>query len=199
MENISLEKEGYKLYAMDNGYIMPFSMRQGKSVEEVIAGMGSRSYDFWLIEKDGVIDFYTTKFDFFAPGLEIEITKVKTIKGKIVKGDVVDFKYNEELPFGGLNCILGNGNVFSFDNYRIVREKETEKVKKVEVPKSRLVEYGCSNREFKSTEDVRNFVLDNRDEYDGYIARSYNGWDSDTIYRWQELANGKIIWRKEKA
>ena len=52
---------------------------------------------------------------------------------------------------------------------------------------------------FRLTEDVRNFVIDNRDEYDGYIVRSYNGWDSDTIYRWQELANGKIIWRKEKA
>lgn len=35
--------------------------------------------------------------------------------------------------------------------------------------------------------------------WDGYIVRSYNGWDSDTIYRWQKLANGKIIWRKEKA
>lgn len=63
--------------------------------------------------------------------------------------------------------------------------------------KARLVEYGCSG--FKSTKDVRNFVLDNRDEWDGYIVRSNNCWDSDTIYRWQELANGKIIWRKEKA
>ena len=65
------------------------------------------------------------------------------------------------------------------------------------VAKPRLVEYGCSG--FKSTKDVRNFVLDNRDEWDGYIVRSNNCWDSDTIYRWQELANGKIIWRKEKA
>lgn len=65
------------------------------------------------------------------------------------------------------------------------------------VAESSLVEYGCSG--FESTKDVRNFVLDNRDEWDGYIVRSNNCWDSDTIYRWQELANGKIIWRKEKA
>lgn len=92
---------------------------------------------------------------------------------------------------------------FYFDFTQKIENKLTrtiyESFDSCSVEKSRLVEYGCSNREFESTEDVRNFVLDNRDEYDGYIVRSYNGWDSDTIYRWQELANGKIIWRKEKA
>lgn len=197
MENINWEKEGYKLYAMNDGYIMSFTMGSTESIEKEIMHKGTRDYDFWLVEKDGVIDFYTTKFDILAPGCEIEVTKVKTVKGKIVENGVVSFEGNEVNPFGA----FGGGVLISFKNYRIVREKEP-KVKMVEeetMPKSRLVEYGCSSREFESTEDVRNFVLDNRDEYDGYIVRSYNGWDSDTIYRWQELANGKIIWRKEKA
>ena len=193
MENINWEKEGYKLYAMNDGYIMSFTMGWSESIEEEIMYKGTRDYDFWLVEKDGVIDFYTTKFDILAPGCEIEVTKVKTAKGKIVENGVVSFEDNEVNPFGA-------DVAFSFKNYRIVKEKEPVKIVKEEAkPKSRLVEYGCSNREFESTEDVRNFVIDNRDEYDGYIVRSYNGWDSDTIYRWQELANGKIIWRKEKA
>ena len=196
MENINWEKEGYKLYAMNDGYIMSFIMGCSESIEEEIMHKGTRDYDFWLVEKDGVIDFYTTKFDILAPGCEIEVTKVKTVKGKIVENGVVSFEDNEVNPFGA----VGGSALFSFDNYRIVKEKEPVKIVKEEAkPKSRLVEYGCSNREFESTEDVRNFVIDNRDEYDGYIVRSYNGWDSDTIYRWQELANGKIIWRKEKA
>ena len=52
---------------------------------------------------------------------------------------------------------------------------------------------------FMSKADVRSYVLDNRDIYEGYIIRSLNNWDSDTIYRWKELDNGKIIWIKEKA
>ena len=193
MEKINWEKEGYKLYAMNDGYIMSFTMGWSESIEKGIMRKGNRYYDFWLVEKDGVIDFYTTKFDDSIPGFEIEVTKVKTVKGKIVENGVVSFEDNEVNPFGA-------DVAFSFDNYRIVKEKEPVKIVKEEAkPKSRLVEYGCSNREFESTEDVKNFVIDNRDEYDGYIVRSYNGWDSDTIYRWQELANGKIIWRKEKA
>ena len=195
MEKIKWEKEGYKLYAMNDGYIMSFTMGCSKSIEEEIEYKGTVDYDFWLVEKDGVIDFYTTKFDILAPGCEIEVTKVKTVKGKIVENGVVSFKDNEVSPFG----VFGGGIVIAFKNYRIVREKPVKILMEEAEPESRLVEYGCSNREFKSTEDVRNFVLDNRDEYDGYIVRSYNGWDSDTIYRWQELANGKIIWRKEKA
>ena len=196
MENINWEKEGYKLYAMNDGYIMSFTMGLSESIEEEIMYKGTRDYDFWLVEKDGVIDFYTTKFDILAPGCVIEVTKVKTVKGKIVENGVVSFEDNEVNPFGA----VGGGVAISFKNYRIVKEKEPVKIVKEEAkPKSRLVEYGCSNREFESTEDVRNFVIDNRDEYDGYIVRSHNGWDSDTIYRWQELANGKIIWRKEKA
>ena len=183
------------MYAMNDGYIMSFTMGCSKSIEEEIEYKGTVDYDFWLVEKDGVIDFYTTKFDILAPGCEIEVTKVKTVKGKIVENGVVSFKDNEVSPF----CVFGGGIVIAFKNYRIVREKPVKILMEEAEPESRLVEYGCSNREFKSTEDVRNFVLDNRDEYDGYIARSYNGWDSDTIYRWQELANGKIIWRKEKA
>ena len=197
MENINWEKEGYKLYAMNDGYIVPFTMGSTESIEEEIMYKGTRDYDFWLVEKDGVIDFYTTKFDILAPGCEIEVTKVKTVKGKIVENGIVFLKKNEVNPFGA----IGGGVSPYIYNYRVVRENNLYKVEKVEEtkPKSRFVEYGCSNREFESTEDVRNFVLDNRDEYDGYIVRSYNGWDSDTIYRWQELANGKIIWRKEKA
>ena len=195
MGKIKWEKEGYKLYAMNDGYIMSFTMGCSKSIEEEIEYKGTVDYDFWLVEKDGVIDFYTTKFDILAPGCEIEVTKVKTVKGKIVENGVVSFKDNEVSPFG----VFGGGIVIAFKNYRIVREKPVKILMEEAEPESRLVEYGCSNREFKSTEDVRNFVLDNRDEYDGYIVRSYNGWDSDTIYRWQELANGKIIWRKEKA
>ncbi len=195
MEKIKWEKEGYKLYAMNYGYIMSFTMGCSKSIEEEIEYKGTVDYDFWLVEKDGVIDFYTTKFDILAPGCEIEVTKVKTVKGKIVENGVVSFKDNEVSPFG----VFGGDIVIAFKNYRIIREKPVKILMEEAEPESRLVEYGCSNREFKSTEDVRNFVLDNRDEYDGYIVRSYNGWDSDTIYRWQELANGKIIWRKEKA
>ena len=195
MEKIKWEKEGYKLYAMNDGYIMSFTMGCSKSIEEEIEYKGTVDYDFWLVEKDGVIDFYTTKFDDSIPGFEIEVTKVKTVKGKIVENGVVSFKDNEVNPFGA----IGGGEVISFKNYRIVREKPVKILMEEAEPESRLVEYGCSNREFESTEDVRNFILDNRDEYDGYIVRSNNGWDSDTIYRWQELANGKIIWRKEKA
>lgn len=195
MEKINWEKEGYKLYAMNDGYIMSFTMGWSESIEKGIMRKGNRYYDFWLVEKDGVIDFYTTKFDDSIPGFEIEVTKVKTVKGKIVENGVVSFKDNEVNPFGA----IGGGEVISFKNYRIVREKPVKILMEEAEPGSRLVEYGCSNREFESTEDVRNFVIDNRDEYDGYIVRSYNGWDSDTIYRWQELANGKIIWRKEKA
>ena len=195
MEKIKWEKEGYKLYAMNDGYIMSFTMGCSKSIEEEIEYKGTVDYDFWLVEKDGVIDFYTTKFDILAPGCEIEVTKVKTVKGKIVENGVVSFKDNEVSPFG----VFGGGIVIAFKNYRIVREKPVKILMEEAEPESRLVEYGCSNREFESTEDVRNFILDNRDEYDGYIVRSNNGWDSDTIYRWQELANGKIIWRKEKA
>ena len=61
---------------------------------------------------------------------------------------------------------------------------------------STLVEY---NGNFSSTAEVRGYVLDNRDEYEGYIVRSGNCWDGDTIYRWQELDKGRIIWRKTKA
>lgn len=61
---------------------------------------------------------------------------------------------------------------------------------------NRIIEYEGN---FDSTTQCRNYIIDNKEEWDGYIVRSYNGWDSDTIYRWQELANGKIIWRKEKA
>lgn len=197
MESINWEKEGYKLYAMNDGYIMLFTMGCSEFIEEQIMFKGYRYYDFWLVEKDGVIDFYTTKFDILVPGCKIEVTKVKTVKGKIVENGVVSFEDNEENPFGA----VGGGVAISFKNYRIVKEKPVKILMGDEKAEreSRLVEYGCSLMGFRSTEDVRNFVLDNRDEYDGYIVRSYNGWDSDTIYRWQELANGKIIWRKEKA
>lgn len=50
--------------------------------------------------------------------------------------------------------------------------------------------------EFDDTHNIRNYILDNRDEYDGYIVRSNNCWDKDIIYLWQERANGEIIWRK---
>ncbi|MDY3769004.1 MAG: hypothetical protein SOZ83_05345 [Sphaerochaetaceae bacterium] len=52
--------------------------------------------------------------------------------------------------------------------------------------------------EFGDTWNIRNYILDNRDEYDGYIIRSNNCWDKDTTYLWQERANGEIIWRKQK-
>jgi hypothetical protein len=59
-----------------------------------------------------------------------------------------------------------------------------------------IIEY---NGNFNSTKEVREWILNNRDTVDGYIIRGYNAWDGNTIYRWQELNNGKIIWRKEKA
>lgn len=59
-----------------------------------------------------------------------------------------------------------------------------------------IIEY---NGNFSSTKEVRSYILDNMEVYEGYIVRSRNGWDSDTIYRWKELDNGKIIWIKEKA
>lgn len=63
--------------------------------------------------------------------------------------------------------------------------------------------YGTNNDkpnllEFDDTHNIRNYILDNRDEYDGYIVRSNNCWDKDIIYLWQEMANGEIIWRKQK-
>ena len=123
MENINWEKEGYKLYAMNYGYIMSFTMGRSESIENEIKYKGNRYYDFWLVEKDGVIDFYTTKFDFFVPGIKIEVTKVKTVKGKIVENGVVSFEDNEENPFGA----VGGGVAISFKNYRIVKEKEPVK------------------------------------------------------------------------
>lgn len=67
--------------------------------------------------------------------------------------------------------------------------------------------YGANNNdkpnllefsEFDDTWNIRNYILDNRDEYDGYIVRSNNCWDKDITYLWQEKANGEIIWRKQK-
>lgn len=169
--------QDYFLYAMENGRISSFTTGSLATVEEEIEAKG-RDYDFWLVEKDGLISFYRKE-------------KGKWIVVKTVRGRVVEDKEVEEKLFGAIR----------FMNYVIVKDEEkvSAPVKEEVKPESRLVEYGCSSREFESTEDVRNFVLDNRDEYDGYIVRSNNNWDSDTIYRWQELANGKIIWRKEKA
>ena len=124
MENINWEKEGYKLYAMNYGYIMSFTMGRSESIENEIKYKGNRYYDFWLVEKDGVIDFYTTKFDILVSGFEIEVTKVKTVKGKIVENGVVSFEDNEENPFGA----VGGGVAISFKNYRIVKEKEPVKI-----------------------------------------------------------------------
>ena len=123
MENINWEKEGYKLYAMNYGYIMSFTMGRSESIENEIKYKGNRYYDFWLVEKDGVIDFYTTKFDILVSGFKIEVTKVKTVKGKIVENGVVSFEDNEENPFGA----VGGGVAISFKNYRIVKEKEPVK------------------------------------------------------------------------
>lgn len=124
MEKINREKEGYKLYAMNDGYIMSFTMGGDESIENEIKYKGYRYYDFWLVEKDGVIDFYTTKFDILVPGCKIEVTKVETVKGKIVENGVVSFADNEVNPFGA----VGGGVVNSFKNYRIVKEKEPVKI-----------------------------------------------------------------------
>lgn len=88
-------------------------------------------------------------------------------------------------------------------NYGYLKLEET-----TEIENSKLVETKSETTEstlyeatslFMSKADVRSYVLDNRDIYEGYIIRSLNNWDSDTIYRWEEKDNGKIIWRKEKA
>jgi hypothetical protein len=88
--------------------------------------------------------------------------------------------------------------ISNIEDYKEETKQETP-VEKSETTKSTESTLYEATSLFMSKADVRNFVLDNREIYEGYIVRSLNCWDSDTIYRWEEKDNGKIIWRKEKA
>lgn len=118
--NKNWTKEGYKLYALKDGFIMNFTMGSSESIENEILAKGSRNYDFWLVEKDGKIDFYSVKIDPMAQGLGIEITKEKTISGTIVED-----KRSNYQGFGA----FGGGIVVEFINYKII-EKPLEPNKK---------------------------------------------------------------------
>ena len=118
--NKNWTKEGYKLYAMKDGFIMNFTMGSSESIENEIFAKGTRNYDFWLVEKDGKIDFYSVKIDPMAQGLGIEITKEKTISGTIVED-----KRSNYQGFGA----FGGGIPVHFMNYKLI-EKTPETNKK---------------------------------------------------------------------
>lgn len=178
--NVSWGCQDYFLYAMEDGYIVSYTTGSLPTVEEEIYYKG-RNHDFWLVEEKGVITFYRNENG--------NIKKVKEVYGTIVEDERIIWDGEGNHPLFGLS---------EFINYKIKHTKAPET--KIETTKSETTEstlYEATSL-FMSKADVRSYVLDNRDIYEGYIIRSLNNWDSDTIYRWEEKDNGKIIWKKEK-
>lgn len=168
--------QDYFLYAMEDGYIVNYTTGSLPTVEEEIYYKG-RNHDFWLVEEKGVITFYRNENG--------NIKKVKEVYGTIVEDERIIWDGEGNHPLFGFS---------EFTNYKIKHTKAPKK-ETVETTKSTLIEY---NGNFSSTEEVRSYILDNREDYKGYIVRSSNGWDGDILYLWKELDNGKIIWTKLK-
>lgn len=172
--------QDYFLYAMEDGYIVRYTTGSAPTVEEEIYYKG-RNHDFWLVEEKGVITFYKNENG--------NVKKVKEVFGTIVEDKRIRWDGEGNHPLFGYS---------EFMNYRIKHAeppKQETLGEKSETTKSRLIEY---NGNFNSTEEVRSYILDNREDYEGYIVRSSNGWDGDVLYLWKELDNGKIIWTKLK-
>lgn len=146
------------------------------------------NHDLWIVEENGTIQVWkrprSNKLsrDFIC--CEMVEEKKGTIKAT---GETVQI------------CVM------AFDLYTVDFELDTKCVETKPVEKSETTKSTTETTLYEATSlfmskaDVRNFVLDNRDIYEGYIIRSLNNWDSDTIYRWEEKSNGKIIWHKTKA
>ena len=147
------------------------------------------NHDLWIVEENGTIQVWKRPQSNknLSQGI-IRCEMVEERKGSVVSTGKKEWFYNVEEPFYTVNFELDTESVESTK----VETKSVETTK----PQSTLVEY---NGNFSSTEEVRNYVLDNREDYEGYIVRSSNCWDSDTIYRWEEKDNSTIIWRKTKA
>jgi hypothetical protein len=139
--------------------------------------------------------------------IEVPKTEIKPFKkqGTIYQNYKITFNEkgcykicSKEGAFVESGAILDMNKLALISNIEDYNEEPKQKtpVEKSETTKSTLYE---ATSLFMSKTDVRNFVLDNREIYEGYIIRSLNNWDNDTIYRWEEKDNGKIIWRKEKA
>lgn len=165
------------------------------SVEDVIREYNKRfenqivSYEVWNNEK--------REYDIIpVEQVKCENTKDLTCKKlKLVMG--CQGSYSDDCGCGKYLDIVKFSYAF---NCGIEEYKEEPKQEIVKIPEpdfeNPIIEY---NGNFSSTKEVRSYILDNMEVYEGYIVRSRNGWDSDTIYRWKKLDNGKIIWIKEKA
>lgn len=168
----------YRLFAMNDGYIKNFTTSSADcTIEQEIAYKG-RSYDIWLVEKDHVITYYREESG--------KYVAFKQIKGTIVEDRIVEGD-EASRPF--------DGNICSFQNWKIMKDKK-EEPKQETKPISTIIDFDGN---YSNIAELKSYILDNREDYEGYRIRSRNNWDSDVIYRWQELDNGKIIWRKEKA
>lgn len=144
------------------------------------------NHNLWVVEENGTLQLWRRPHSNKSTNEFVSCELVEEKKGTVKAT-------GEHIQIG----------VCAYDLYTVDFAIDTECVKStaVDLPVARkadstLVEYDGN---FSSTAEVRGYVLDNRDEYEGYIVRSNNCWDGDTIYRWQELDNGRIIWRKTKA
>lgn len=104
------EKEGFKLYACKDGYIMNYTMGASESIEKEICAKGTIDVDSWIVAKDDSFTYYTTVIDPLSQGVGIEVFKGETVKGKIVKLSMCS-----EDVFNA----FGGGKILSFQNYGI--------------------------------------------------------------------------------
>ena len=172
---------------LENGKLANYG-NIGNDVAKVIDSK-DLNHDLWIVEENGTIQVWKRpQSNKLSQGI-IRCEMVEEKKGTIkATGETIQI------------CVM------AFDLYTVDFELDTKSVKTKSVEKSETTKSETTESTlyeatspFLSKADVRNLVLDNRDIYEGYIIRSLNNWDSDTIYRWEEKDNGKIIWRKEKA
>lgn len=183
-------KDGYRMGCVEAIYSVL------DSVEDVIREYNKRfenqivSYEVWNDEK--------RKYDVIpVEQVKCENTKDLTCKKlKLVMG--CQGSYSDDCGCGKYLDIVKFSYAFNcgIEEYKEEPKQETLVEKSEPDFENPIIEY---NGNFSSTKEVRSYILDNMEVYEGYIVRSRNGWDSDIIYRWKELDNGKIIWIKEKA
>lgn len=172
----------YKLYRVyKDGNLENFIIGSSETIEKEINAKDIRT-GTWLADFGTHIDVYERIEN------EGEIKKVKTIKGKIV--------IKNEMG------VRGNGTVRYVAYELITDEKITPiepvvseyRLKSVESVESSYLEF---NGDFKSTKEIREYIIDNRELYDGYVVRSKNNWNEDVYYTWKESGDN-IIWIKSK-